>query len=138
MPQKKRQPSKPIGTKKPNPYGTDYAFELRAPKGKKCPLCYWDVWFLLVATKDFGCDLDRMASRLRELRDKVSSFNGEKHKANLRHVRDLQRRLRKASIEGECAIREANRFKDAEEHRALAQDLRHVGPKVRSFRGHAR
>ena len=52
--------------KKPTPLGTDPALTMTTSKGKPLDLTYWDLWFALVAVKDYGGDLGRLAKRLGE------------------------------------------------------------------------
>ena len=40
---------------------TDRAFSLLTAKGKTLNLTYWDLWFALIAARDFGGDLLRLA-----------------------------------------------------------------------------
>src|SRR4051794_15038445 len=51
----------PKPAKKPTPLGTDTALTLPTSKSKSLSLTYWDVWFALVAVRDFGGDCGRLA-----------------------------------------------------------------------------
>ena len=52
--------------KKPTPLGIDIAVTLRNVQGAPFDLAYWDVWFVLVAEKDFDGDLDRLARHMKD------------------------------------------------------------------------
>ena len=63
-------------TKRPITLGTDPALTLPTPQGNTLQLSYWDLWFALVAVKDFGGDLDRLAERLVRSRGSNPSTEG--------------------------------------------------------------
>jgi hypothetical protein len=83
--------------KKPTPLGTDFALNAPAASGGPLPLTYWDVWFALVATRDCGGDLGRLAERLGEGRTALA-FGRESVERKQSHVRDLQKRLAAAGV----------------------------------------
>src|SRR5690349_484557 len=58
--------AEPVPPKKPTIVGTDHALSWPTAQGTSLHLSYWDLWFALVAVKDFGGDLDRLANRIKE------------------------------------------------------------------------
>src|SRR4051794_1926698 len=78
--------------RKPVPLGTDPAVTLPAARGGPLPLTYWDLWFALVAAKDCGGDLGRLAERLAGGKT-VLSLGRESAERKRNHLRDLQARL---------------------------------------------
>src|SRR5262245_55493468 len=81
--------------KKPTPIGPELALSLPTTQGDSLDLSYWDLWFALVAVKDFGGDLDRLAERIK---DKTGFFYDRDSIERKRwHLRDLKRRLEEAS-----------------------------------------
>ena len=89
--------------KKPMPLGTDLAVTVPAVQGEPLPLTYWDVWFALVAAKDCGGDLNRLAERLGEEKT-VLSFGRESAERKRSHLRDLQKRLAAAGLRVEDVL----------------------------------
>jgi hypothetical protein len=84
--------NQPQSPKKPVPRGTDPAVTVPAAQGEPLPLTYWDVWFALVAAKDCGGELGRLAQRLGE-ENTVLSVGRQSAERKQSHVRDLQKRL---------------------------------------------
>ena len=84
-------------TKRPITLGTDPALTLPTPQGNTLQLSYWDLWFALVAVKDFGGDLDRLAERLGQ-KQRFQSFDRRSAERKRSHLRDLKRRLDEASV----------------------------------------
>src|SRR5437868_238218 len=76
--------------KRSTPLGTDPALTVPAARGEPLPLTFWDLWFALVAAKDCGGDLGRLAERLAEERT-VLSFGRESAERKLSHLRGLQK-----------------------------------------------
>ena len=89
--------------KKPMPLGTDLAVTVPAVQGEPLPLTYWDVWFALVAAKDCGGDLNRLAERLGEEKT-VLPFGRESAERKRSHLRDLQKRLAVAGLRVEDVL----------------------------------
>src|SRR5262245_63718538 len=80
---------KPI--KKPTPLGTDPALTVRTSEGKSIVLTYWDLWFALVAVKDYAGNFGRLAKSLKE--GKSFFFSSRAVERKRCHLRDLERRL---------------------------------------------
>src|SRR5437588_10158541 len=85
--------------KKTVPLGTDPAVTVPAAQGEPLALTYWDLWFALVAAKDCGGDLGRLAERLREEKA-VLSFGREPAERKLSHLPGLQKRRAAAGRAG--------------------------------------
>jgi hypothetical protein len=83
--------------RKPLPLGTDPAVTLPAARGESLPLTYWDLWFALVAARDCGGDLGRLAERLADGKT-VLSFGRASAERKRSHLRDLQARLAAAGL----------------------------------------
>ena len=110
------QTQKPV--KKPTPLGTDKALTLPSSKGRTLALSYWDVWFVLVAVKDFGGDLDRLANHLGE-KPTFMSFDQRSAERKRNHLRDLNRRLEGASVTPDQIANAAGDLAKTEIRRAL-------------------
>src|SRR5258707_10679052 len=83
--------------KKTVPLGTESAVIVPAAQGELLPLSYWDEWFALVAAKDCGGDLGRLAERLGEETPALSSGRQSAERKRS-HLRDLQQRLAAAGV----------------------------------------
>src|SRR5437588_2688846 len=103
--------------KKTVPLGTDLAVTVPAAQGQPLPLTYWDVWFALVAAKDYGGDLGRLAKRLGEEKSSLSSGR-ESAERKRSHLRDLQKRLAAAGLTVEDVLAAAGELTRTELRRA--------------------
>ena len=108
--------------RKPMPLGTDLAVAVPAAQGEPLPLTYWDVWFALVAAKDCGGDLSRLAERLGEEKT-ILSFGRESAERKRSHLRDLQKRLAAAGLRLEDVITTAGTLTRTELRRARTRVL---------------
>jgi len=83
--------------RKPTPLGTDAALTITTSQGTDLDLTNWDLWFALVATRDCGGELSRLAKRLGEER---GTFPLDRRSVERKrcHLRDLQRRLTDAGL----------------------------------------
>src|SRR4051812_8409754 len=77
--------------KKPTPLGPELALILPTTQGEPLDLSYWDLWFALVAVKDLGGDLDRLAERIKN--EKGFLYDRDSIERKRWHLRDLKRRL---------------------------------------------
>lgn len=103
--------------KKTVPLGTEPAVTVPAAQGQPLPLTYWDVWFALVAAKDYGGDLGRLGNRLGE--EKPALFSGRESAERKRsHLRDLQKRLAAAGRTVEDVLAAAGELTRTELRRA--------------------
>lgn len=105
----------PKATKKPTPVGTDHAFSLPTAEGKTLHLTYWDLWFALLAARDFGGDLLRLARQFAEGRSYYSRESAERKQS---HLLDLRRRLASAGVAVDQIIAAAGDLVRAEKRRA--------------------
>jgi len=103
--------------KKPMPLGTDLAVAVPAAQGESMSLTYWDVWFSLVAVKECGGDLGRLAERLGNEKT-VMFFARESAERKQSHLRDLQNRLGVAGLNIEDVIAAAGQLARTELRRA--------------------
>jgi hypothetical protein len=123
---KKRAPTTPpspeserMTPKKPTVVGPDLAMSMPTPQGGSLDLSYWDLWFALVAVKDFGGDLDRLAARIKEPRGfSYSRYSIERKRW---HLRDLRRRLEEASVTPKQIVDAACALAKTEKRRALTK-----------------
>ena len=125
MPKKKRSPAntpgddaEPIAPKKRTVVGSDHALTLPTTQGKTLDLSYWDLWFALVAVKDFGGDLDRLAKHLGE-RQSFVHFDIRSVERKRCHLRDLKHRLGEASVIPADIVLAAGDLTKTEKQRAV-------------------
>jgi hypothetical protein len=111
------QGQRPI--KRATPLGTDLALTLPTSKGKSLDLSYWDLWFALVAVKDFGGDLDRLAKRIKN--ETGFLYDRDSIERKRWHLRDLQRRLEEASATPTQIVNAAGDLARAEKRRAVTK-----------------
>jgi hypothetical protein len=111
------QVQKPV--KKPTPIGPEIALILPTTEGKSLELSYWDLWFALVAVKDFGGDLDRLAERIKNEKGFIYDRNSIERKRW--HLRDLKRRLEGASFTPIQIVNADSDLAQAEKRRALTK-----------------
>jgi hypothetical protein len=112
--------------KMPTPRGNEPALALRTASGGDLALCHWDLWMCLLAQRDFGEDLERLASEMRARRDGAAGSPGvyrEDWKARLSHLRDLQRRLREAGADVAAVIAAAGKRPAGDMRRAANKVL---------------
>jgi hypothetical protein len=109
--------SLPKAAKKPAPVGTDRAISLPTAKGKTLHLTYWDIWFALIAGRDSGGDLLRLA---RHLAGETSSFYYDRSSTERKqsHLLDLHRRLASAGLTVDQIITAADDLVRAEKRHA--------------------
>jgi hypothetical protein len=126
MPRKKQSPTQPTSPgpaprtpKRPTVAGPDLALTLPTPQGRSLDLSYWDLWFTLVAVKDFGGDLDRLAARIKEPSGFFYSRDSIERKRW--HLRDLKRRLEEASVTPAQFVEAAGARAKTEKRRALTK-----------------
>jgi hypothetical protein len=83
--------------KKPAPVGTDRALSLSTTKEESLHLTYWDLWFVLVAARDFNGDLLGLARQLAAYR--ISRhYQRSWVDRQQSHLLDLGRRLASAEV----------------------------------------
>jgi hypothetical protein len=104
------------------PLGTDPAVAVPAAQGEPIPLTYWDMWFSLVAAKECGGDLGRLAERLGNEKT-VMFFGRESAERKQSHLRDLQNRLGVAGLNIEDVIAAAGQLARTELRRAQKRVL---------------
>jgi hypothetical protein len=110
--------------KKPTPLGTDPALTMPTSKGKALDLTFWDVWFALVAVRDYGGDFMRLADSLKTRK----SFFSIDHRAVERkrsHLRDLEGRLAAAGLSADDVVAAAGDLARSEIRRARSRVLEH-------------
>src|SRR5260370_32788575 len=97
LPRKVGTPVKmpPKAAKKPTPVGTDRALSLPTSKGKTLHLSYWDLWFALVAERDFDGDLLRLARQPAGDRSSLY-YSRDSAERKQSHLLDLSHRLESA------------------------------------------
>jgi hypothetical protein len=110
--------------KRPSILGTDPALTITAQQAKALHLSYWDLWFVLVAVKDCGGNLDRLATRLGE-KQRFVSFHRRSAERKRSHLRDLKRRLEEAAVNLEEIISAAGDLARTELRRARSRVLEH-------------
>lgn len=82
----RKRPAKPV------PLGTDVALAVPTAGGEPLRLSYWDLWFALVATKEHGGDLARLADHLNDsIRAQLHGRESVRRKRA--HIRELKARL---------------------------------------------
>jgi hypothetical protein len=118
-----RSGQKPV--KKPTPLGTDPALTLRISKGRSLSLTYWDLWFALVAVRDYAGDFGRLAESLKEVRS-VFSFNSRAAERKRSHLRDLEKRLAGAGLTAVDVVAAAGDLAKTEIRRARSRVLEHT------------
>jgi hypothetical protein len=101
------------------PLGNDLAFTLPTSKGKALDLSYWDLWFALVAVRDFGGDLDRLAKRIKN--ETGFFYDRDSIERKRWHLRDLKRRLEEASATPPQIVNTAGDLAKTEMRRALTK-----------------
>jgi hypothetical protein len=107
----------PIAVKKPAPAGTDNSYSVPTAKGVALNLTYWDLWFALIATRDFGGDLLRLAQQLADNKSPFySSCDSAERKQS--HLLDLRRRLAMVEVTVDQVIAAAGDLARAEIRRA--------------------
>lgn len=121
-------PSKPAGPKKPptgkrsstDPYGTELALKVKRKGRGQLAVSYWDLWMILLASREFDADLDRLAAEMRAQRDRhsVIGLGQEEWKGRLSHLRDLQRRLRAGGLDLTAVMEAAGPLVQKEGRRA--------------------
>lgn len=114
---------KPV--KKPTPLGTDPALTVRTSEGKSIVLTYWDLWFALVAVKDYAGNFGRLAKSLKEGR---SSFflNSRAAERKRCHLRYLDKHLAGAGLTAENVVAAAGDLARTEIRRARTRVLEHT------------
>jgi hypothetical protein len=119
MPKKKppNPMSEPMPPKKPTVLGPDLALSMPTQQGRSLDLSYWDLWFVLVAVKDFGGDLDRLAARIKEPSGFIYSRDSIERKRW--HLRNLKRRLEEARVTPAQVVEAAGDLAKTEKRRAL-------------------
>jgi hypothetical protein len=121
----KKRPSAKPGSPEPEPsppkrrtvVGPDLAFSLPTTQGRSLDLSYWDLWFALVAVKDFGGDLERLAERIKE--GTSIFYDRDSIERKRCHLRDLKRRLEKASVTPDQIVKAAGDLAKKEKYRAV-------------------
>jgi hypothetical protein len=119
--QKWRSPKQPV------PLGTDPAVVVPAAQGEPIPMTYWDVWFSLVAAKECGGDLDRLAEHLGQEKN-VMFVERDSAERKQSHLRDLQNRLSVAGLNVEDVIAASGQLARTELRRGQKQVME---PKLR-------
>jgi len=110
--------------KKPTPLGTDPALTVRTSEGKSIVLTYWDLWFALVAVKDYAGNFGRLAKSLKE--GKSFFFSSRTVERKRCHLRDLERRLAAAGLTAESVVAAAGDLARTEIRRARTRVLEHA------------
>jgi len=82
--------------KKPTMLGNDIALTLPVG-GAAFNVSYWDLWFALVAARDFGGDLDAVFKKVGAV-DRSTYFDRNSTERKRSHIRDFQKRLRSAGL----------------------------------------
>lgn len=124
MAKKKKSPAntsgddaEPVASKR-TVVGPDHALSLPTTQGKTLDLSYWDLWFALVAVKEFGGDLDRLAKHLGE-RQSFVHFDIRSAERKRCHLRDLKHRLDEASLIPADIVLAAGDLTKTEKQRAV-------------------
>jgi len=107
----------PKAEKRPSPVGTDRALSLPVSNGKTLHLTYWDLWFALVAARDFDGDLLRLARQLAGDRPSLH-YSRDSAERKQSHLLDLRRRLASAGVALNQVIAAAGDLVLAEKRRA--------------------
>jgi hypothetical protein len=102
---------------KPTPVGTDRALSLPTAKGQGLHLTYWDLWFVLIAVRDFNGDLLGLARQLAAYR--ISRhYQRSWVDRQQSHLLDLSRRLASAEVTIDQLIAAAGDLMRTENKRA--------------------
>jgi hypothetical protein len=109
--------------KKPTPLGIDTALSLPAAKGKPLVLTYWDLWFALVAVRDYAGDFGRLAGGLKERKGFIIDRRAVERKRS--HLRDLEGRLAGAGLTAQDIVAAAGDLARTEIRRARSRVLEH-------------
>jgi hypothetical protein len=123
MPKKKRTAGNTSGddaeqvAPKRTVVGPDHAFSLPTTQGKTLDMSYWDLWFALVAVKDFDGDLDQLAERIKQGTSFIYDRNAVERKRW--HLRDLKLRLEEAKVTPVQVMCAAGDFAKTEKQRAI-------------------
>jgi hypothetical protein len=107
----------PVAPKKRTVVGPDLALTLATSQGKPLDLSLWDLWFALVAVKDFDGDFDRLAERIKEGTSIFYDRDSIERKRS--HLRDLKRRLEQASVTPTQIVTAAGDLAKKEKYRAV-------------------
>src|SRR5205823_1361942 len=100
------------------------AMSVPTSEGKPLVLTYWDVWFALVAMRECGGDLGRLAEFLKQGRSSFSiSQRAVERKRS--HLRDLAGRLAGAGLSAGDVVNAAGDLARTEARRARSRVLEH-------------
>jgi hypothetical protein len=86
----------PKAPKQPTILGTDHALTVPTGQGTSLDLCYWHLWFGIVAVLMDDGDLDRLAKRIKDEKSMVR-YDRNSIERKRCHIRDLKRRMAEAS-----------------------------------------
>jgi hypothetical protein len=109
-------------TKKPITNSNDPALSMPTDKGDTLILSYWDLWFALVALRDGGGDLGRLADRLKKREGSVF-YDRLAVERKRWHLRDLEGRLSEAGLSVKEVVAAASDLARIELRRALKRVL---------------
>ena len=87
----------PKAPKKPNILGTDHALTMPTGQGTSLDLCYWDLWFGIVAVLMHDGELDSLAKWIKDEKSMIR-FDRKSIERKRCHIRDLKHRLLGASV----------------------------------------
>ena len=121
MSRTRKTPPDKAPAKPPTPKGTDRAFSITAG-GQKISLCYWDLWFSIVAQRHFDGSFEALRQELRRLKE-ASSLDRESYWAKLSHLGDLRRRVEPAGLDAVAIVEAASPLSTGEVRRARGKVL---------------
>ena len=111
--------------KKPTPLGSDPALTMTTSKGEPAVLTYWDLWFALVAVKDYAGNFGRLAESLKKGKS-LFSFDRRAAERKRCHLRDLEKRLDGARLTAEDVVAATGDLARTEIRRARTRVLEHT------------
>lgn len=107
--------------KKATPLGTDLAITVPTAQGTLLSLTYWDVWFALVAAKDYGSELSGVIDCLKANKAVLLGRDSSERKRS--HLRDLQGRLAANGLTVDDVVAAVSELARAELRRARKRVL---------------
>jgi hypothetical protein len=115
----------PTAPKRPTILGTDHALTLPTLQGTSLDLCYWDLWFGIVAVLMHNGDLDQLAKRIKDEKNMIR-YDRNSIERKRCHIRDLKRRLEEASVIPADIVLAAHDLAKTEKQRALKRVMENI------------
>jgi hypothetical protein len=115
----------PKAPKKPTILGSDHALTMPTGQGTSLDLCYWDLWFAVVAVLMHNNDLDRLAKWIKDEKSMVR-YDRNSIERKRSHIRDLKHRLLEASAIPADIVLAAPDLAKTEKQRALKKVMESI------------